>query len=460
MVGKHLMHQTVSRYIQRERLLDAGELHLVALSGGADSVALLLALKGLGYRVEAAHCNFHLRGKESDRDEEFVKGLCKDKGVVLHLVHFDTREYAALHKVSVEMAARELRYAFFERLREDIGAADICVAHHREDSVETVLINLLRGTGIHGLRGIQPRNGHIVRPLLHLSRKEIEEYLAARGQDYVTDSTNLVPDVVRNRLRLEVMPLLRAINPSADECIMRTAAHLAEAEKVLDDATVKAKNRVGEFAPDAATIRIAGLEREPSPEYLLHAILSDYGFPPAVATAIHANLHAQTGRTFSGGEFTAVTDRGRLLIARPQPPFRPMRLPETGTYVVSEVQRLKVEKTPKPDGFKPSREPNAATLDAAKVAFPLTVRRIEEGDRFTPFGMRGSKLVSDYMADRRKTFFDKQAQLVVTDAQGRIVWLAGERTDDRFRISSDTQEVLRLTLLFATNLQNLPDHKG
>lgn len=419
-------------------------MRLLALSGGADSVALLLMMKEAGYEVEAAHCNFHLRGEESQRDEQFVKALCERLGVKLHLAHFDTLEYASLHKISVEMAARELRYAYFERLREDIGAVDICVAHHLEDSVETVLINLLRGTGIQGLRGIQPRNGHIVRPLLHMSRKEIEDYLASRGQDYVTDSTNLVADVVRNKIRLEVMPLLRSINPSADECIMRTASHLAEASRLLDAAVEEARKRVGELTPDGVTIRIADLEREPSPGYLLHDILSTYGFPPALSSVILANLHAPTGRTFDGGQFTAVIDRGRLLISRPIEPMRPFKIPETGTYIINNVYRLKVEKSEIPSGFQPSREPHMATLDADKVRFPLTVRHLAEGDRFTPFGMKGSKLLSDYLTDRHKNYFEKQAQLVVTDGEGRIVWLVGERTDDRFRITPDTQRVLTL----------------
>ena len=166
-------------------------LFLVALSGGADSVCLLLAMKRLGYRVEAIHCNFHLRGAESDRDEEFCKRLCEREQIPFHTVHFDTKTYAEVHKVSIEMAARELRYNYFEQLRKAIDAEAILVAHHKNDAVETLLMNLLRGTGIHGLQGIKPRNGRIIRPLLCVSRQEIVEWLNMIGQDYVTDSTNL-----------------------------------------------------------------------------------------------------------------------------------------------------------------------------------------------------------------------------------------------------------------------------
>ena len=174
------MWNKVADFIAKQGLLTPDGLHLVALSGGADSVALLLIMKHLGYRIEAVHCNFHLRGEESDRDEAFVKNLCSEQDIELHLIHFDTNEYAAVHQVSIEMAARELRYHYFEQLRQDIGAETICVAHHRDDAVETLLMNLMRGAGIHGLTGIHPKNGAVVRPLLGVSRDEIEEYLACK----------------------------------------------------------------------------------------------------------------------------------------------------------------------------------------------------------------------------------------------------------------------------------------
>ena len=228
------MWSKVEEYIRRYKLLDISQLYLVALSGGSDSVALLLLLREAGYQVHAAHCNFHLRGAESDRDEHFCVDLCKQLGVELHRAHFDTSEYAALHKVSIEMAARELRYRWFDQLCDDIGAAGVCVAHHRDDLVETVLLNIVRGTGLRGLTGIQPRNGRVLRPLLCVSRAEIETYLAERGQAYVTDSTNLEADVLRNKVRLQVLPLLRELNPAVSENIYRMAENVKEAQTVLD----------------------------------------------------------------------------------------------------------------------------------------------------------------------------------------------------------------------------------
>ena len=231
--GDYLLGR-VRNFIGNNRLLTKEGLLLVALSGGADSVTLLRVLLALGYRVEAVHCNFRLRGDESDRDEQFVKNLCQMHSVPLHLIHFDTAEYASLHQVSIEMAARELRYCYFDQLRQDIDAETVCVAHHRDDAVETFLMNLLRGAGIHGLTGIRPRNGHIVRPLLCVSRQEILQYLDSIGQDYATDSTNLQPDVLRNKLRLQLIPLLEQLSPGASDNIARSATYLSEAEKVYN----------------------------------------------------------------------------------------------------------------------------------------------------------------------------------------------------------------------------------
>ena len=210
-------------FIHHHQLMEHTGKYIVALSGGADSVALTLLLQQLGYDIEAAHCNFHLRGEESMRDEHFCQALCQQRHIPLHITHFDTVTFAQLHKISIEMAARKLRYAYFNSLMNDLHATGICVGHHQDDSVETLIINLLRGTGIHGLTGIAPKNGHIIRPLLGVTHNEILAELDAMQQDYVTDSSNLCDDVVRNKIRLHVLPLLQTINPSAKACIAKTA---------------------------------------------------------------------------------------------------------------------------------------------------------------------------------------------------------------------------------------------
>ena len=236
--------QKVVQYIERHKLFSPDDKILVALSGGADSVALLRLLLSLGYTCEAAHCNFHLRGAESDRDEHFVRQLCLEHRVTLHTVHFNTEQEAKERHISIEMAARELRYAWFEKTREACSAAVIAVAHHQDDSVETLLLNLIRGTGINGLRGIRPRNGHIVRPLLCLDRKEIVGYLESIGQAYVTDSTNLQDEYTRNKIRLNLLPMMQEINPSVKESILKTAEHLDDAASIYNIGIEEAKLRV------------------------------------------------------------------------------------------------------------------------------------------------------------------------------------------------------------------------
>ena len=427
------MWSKVETYIKKYNLLNTNDLYIIGLSGGADSVALLLMLKEGGFNVHAAHCNFHLRGEESDRDEAFCVGLCKELGVELHRAHFDTREYAELHKVSIEMAARELRYKWFEQLREDIGAAGICVAHHRDDSVETVLLNLVRGTGLRGLTGIQPRNGSILRPLLCVSRAEIEAFLAEKGQEYVTDSTNWEADVQRNIVRLEVLPLLRRLNPAVAENIQRTAENLAEAQQVLN-VTIANINSI-------KILELSELEKCGSSEYLAFEWLKKYGFN---GDQVHQILDAETGKIISSATgYDVLKDRGRLIVEPALQPFKSMRIPEEGTYILDEKTRFSVRKKP----VYVSKEANIATLDAAKVSFPLTIRRVEDGDWMQPYGMKGRKLLSDLMTDLKMTVFEKRRRLVVVDNQGIVVWLVGLRTDQRVAVGDHTKEVLEFVFV-------------
>ncbi len=428
------MWSKVSAYINKHKLLNANDLYIVALSGGADSVALLLLLKEGGFNVHAAHCNFLLRGSESDRDEAFCVDLCRQLGVELHRAHFATREYAEAHKVSVEMAARELRYNWFEQLRKDIGAVGICVAHHRDDSVETVLLNMIRGTGLRGLTGIQPRNGYVLRPLLCVSRDEIEHFLAKRGQQYVIDSTNLETDVKRNKVRLQVLPLLRTLNPAVSDNIQRMVENVAEAQIVLDSLLDNFKKH--------NTLKLSELEKYGSSEYVIYEWLKNYGFNGTQARQV---LEAETGKIMSSSQgYDVLKDRERLIIERTLKPFNPMRIPEEGMYVLDEKMRLSLRKC----AAYVSKKPFVATFDAQKVVFPLTVRRVEEGDWMIPFGMRGRKLLSDLMTDRKMTVFEKRRQLVVVDAQDVIVWAVGLRIADSVAVAETTQSVLELILTF------------
>ena len=437
------MWSKIDAYIKKHKLLNTNNLYLVALSGGADSVALLLLLKEHGFNVHAAHCNFHLRGVESDRDEAFCVELCQRLGVELHRAHFNTHEYAELHKVSIEMAARELRYRWFEQLRQDIGAAGICVAHHRDDSVETVLLNLVRGTGLRGLTGIQPRNGYILRPLLCVSRLEIEAFLTEKGQKYVTDSTNLEADVLRNKVRLQVLPLLRELNPAVSENIQRTAENLVEAQEVLDVILDNYK--------ESNVLEISEIEKYGSSEYIIFEWLKNYGFN---GNQVRQILDAGCGGIVSSAMgYDVLKDRSRLIVEKtenyPQGvrnvtsrPSKRIVVPEEGTYVLDENNTFRVRKC----AVYVSKVPHIATLDADKVAFPLTVRRVEEGDWMVPYGMKGRKLLSDLMTDLKMNVFEKRRQLLVVDAQGVIVWAVGLRTDQRAAVRESTVSVWELQI--------------
>ena len=428
----------IEDFISRNHLLEKDGKYLVALSGGADSVTLLWVLHELRYQIEACHCNFQLRGAESDRDEQFCVQLCEQLGIPLHRIHFDTRLYAEVHKESIELAARNLRYRYFAQLKEDVEADGICVAHHQDDTVETVLLNLIRGAGIQGLTGISAKNGDILRPLLCVDRKEILAYLEEKGQDYVTDSTNLVDDVVRNKIRLNIIPMLKEINPAASKNIAQAARHLEEANKMLSSIAIW-----GEKSEDG-TIRVAVLEIESaaSAEYALYSSLSPYGFRGKAITEILASLHS-TGKTWTSETHQLVIDRDCILIREKQTEtFQGMKIPETGCYVLPRGEKIKLSIREREIDFSPSKEKFLITLDADAVTFPLHLRLAQNGDTFHPFGMKGKKLVSDYLTDRKKNLFEKQSQLVLEDAKGQIIWVVGERTSELCKIKEDTKKIL------------------
>ena len=394
------MKKKVADFIGKHALLSREGLHLVALSGGADSVALLLILKDLGYRIEAAHCNFHLRGEESNRDEEFAKNLCQKQGVPFHVIHFDTIEYATLHQVSIEMAARVLRYGYFSQLRQDIGAA--------------------------------------------VSRQEIEEYLHSIGQDYVTDSTNLVDEFVRNKIRLNVLPLMEQINPSVTDNICKTARYMQEAEKVVDAVMDQKKRELIESVADTEMVSIQKLLQLPSPELFLHEWLTKKGFNTTQIEQLTEHLEGVSGRVFETQDHTLLIDRDKLVLAPRKEPMKSLRIPEAGRYRLDEHLCLDIKET---KNLSISKSDDCITIDKEKVKFPLTVRHIENGDAFIPFGMTGRKLVSDYLTDRKCSVFEKQHQLVVTDVEGQFIWLVGKRIDNRVGVTEQTKAVLQITLV-------------
>ena len=428
----------VERFIQRHELLTGKRLVLVGLSGGADSVALLGVLVRLGYPCRALHCNFHLRGAESDRDEAFARQFADSLGVPFVKVDFDTRGYAAIHQESIEMAARSLRYRWFEEQRQAFNAEAIAVAHHRDDSVETLLMNLLRGSGIRGLGGIRPRNGQVVRPLLAVSRAEIEEWLQTQGWDYVTDSSNLSDAYTRNFIRLRVLPLLEQLNPAARETIARSAAHLSAAEQLYAYTVEEARKAV--FVT-ADSLSIEALMRYPSPETLLYEWLRPLGFSRIVVGELFESLTGLSGKQFYSATHQVLKDRDRLYIAPLQEPsaWQPIEIP-VATGELTQPLRLSFQLMERTSDFQLERASDAAYFDAEKLPGRLTLRLPQKGDWFVPFGMRGRKKLSDFFADQKMNRWEKLRQPLLCAGES-IVWVVGRRTDDRFRVGEETKMI-------------------
>lgn len=440
------MIDRVKRFIADNMLLENSSTVIVGVSGGADSTSLLKILITLGYRCIAVHCNFHLRGAESDRDQQFVTELCNSMGVQLITCSYDTDAYARQKGISIEMAARELRYADFERIRNEHDASAICIAHHRDDSVETMLLNLIRGTGLRGLTGIKPKNGYIVRPLLCLSRQEIEQWLKETGQPYVTDSTNLETDYTRNKIRLELLPLIRGINPSADASIESTALHLRQAYAFYSQAIEQAKQQVISESDGTLSINIEQLRQVPSIQALLFEILSPLGFNDAQITDIAASLNSQPGTVFASATHLIVKDRDALIVTPAKSAtLSPIKLMAANGQAVTLPQGSTLSISSAPAGTSISASPCTATFDAALISEPLIIRPWSEGDWFIPFGMKGRKLISDFLTDSKVSAAARKSQLVVTHGDD-IIWVLGMRTDNRYRVTANTRQQLILTL--------------
>lgn len=421
--------EKVRNYIRQHHLLEEGARVLVGLSGGPDSVCLARILDSLGYGVVAVHCNFHLRGNESQRDEQFVVSLCQQMGWELHRVDFDTQTYAQHRKISIEMAARELRYEHFRSLLHDTQAHVIAVGHHQDDNIETLLLNAVRGTGIRGLCGMQPRNNDVVRPLLCLTRQEILAHLADIQQNFVTDHTNLQDAYARNKVRLDVLPLLEHINPGAMKNLASTQENLTEVMKVYQQAIQQSLAEcVEQRANGEIYIHIAKLQSHPSPISILHETLSPLGFNKAQMEDMLHTLH-ESGKVFTAEGRRALVDRQHIIVEAAHYP-----MPAIHQEVV-DVQDLHMQK-----------DPSHAYLDADKLHGELTLRTPRTGDTFAPFGMGGKrKLLSDFLTDQKLTLFEKEHQPLLMDGD-EIVWVVGRRSSELYRVDEHTKRVLHITV--------------
>ncbi len=305
------MKNKILTFINKENLLKRGVNVIVACSGGADSIFLLHILNTLGFECIVAHCNFHLRGEESDRDEKFVREFCAKENIHLVVKDFDTTLYAQENKLSIEMAARELRYNWFEEVRKEFNAQAIAVAHHSDDSIETILLNLIRGTGLKGICGIRQKNGYIIRPLLCINRAEIEQYLKEKSIQYITDSTNLENEYTRNKIRNIVMPILREINPHIDSVMLSNAENFSSAENIYRAVIEKEKSSAISITDDSYIVNLKVIENFNEPFTLLFECLKDFSFHPAT---IKNMLTAEGNTTFKTGKHVARKEKSKLIV--------------------------------------------------------------------------------------------------------------------------------------------------
>lgn len=409
----------------------------VALSGGADSVALLSLLTALDYRCVALHCNFHLRGDESDSDELYVRELTARMGVPLEVAQMDVAARRDATGESVEMACRELRYRWFDEMADSLDLQAVAVAHHRDDQIETFFLNLLRGSGVRGLAAMKPRNGLIIRPLLEITRCQIVEYLDGEGLSYVTDSTNACDEYKRNRLRNRMIPLLNELFPGASDAISRSISNLRKQATLLDDAVDSRRHLYVDSRKAVDLQRLMADETHPSE--ILYEILSADGFNATTVGDIIASA-GKSGLTFRGKNFTYILERGKLTpqIADSQPPTAASAPP-------GDLPRIKVEIIPRSSLETLKCDKLTMLLDADALGDePIwEFRRWREGDRMAPYGMRGTRLVSDIFTDAKMPEAARRSQPVVT-INGVIVWLPGLRASRHYAVTAATVSVMRL----------------
>lgn len=433
------MLQRTARFIRQELALQPSESVRVAVSGGVDSMVLLHVLRALGHHCPVAHVDHGLRGAGSDADREFVRAHCEREKIPFTTTRVDVKTRAARDGISTQMAARDLRYEWFRTLHAADGLP-IALAHHADDAVETLLINLMRGTGTHGWAGIRPRSGPFVRPLLTASRAEILRYAREHGIAFREDASNMDPDYLRNRIRHEVLPLLEELRAGAGRAMNRSTTLLRQLEAV---AMPIVEAEAATFLPDAegrVTIPFNAIEASASPDLLLNALLRPRGFHPDVVEQVHnAMEERRTGALFLADGHRVNVDRNVLLLM-PEDRVRPNLHIDRNTPPPAGAGFTWVFAEP---GGAPPHHMNEVWLDADRLSFPLELRPWRTGDRLRPMGLSGSKLVSDILVDAKVPRTEKASVHVLTSA-GEVVWVAGHRLAEGYRVQADTKAVLRV----------------
>lgn len=434
-------------YIRERGLCSYRDRILLAVSGGVDSMVMMSLFVRAGYKVGVAHCNFQLRGAEADEDDVMVEKEASRLGAPYYGIRFDTAAEASANGESIEMAARRLRYAWFEQLCNEHGYDKIAIAHHADDSVETFFINLLRGTGLRGLTGISVTNGRLIRPLLFSQRKEIIDFALSQKIPYREDSTNASTKYVRNKFRLGVIPRIRDISPRFVDTMAENVERLTAAQRFIDCCMARIREDVVmRETEDRTVIDIERVDSKLPLDFVIFELMRGFGFSGEVIDGLYRSLaegHG-SGKRFFSKDRVAYIDRGRILIQ----PIPDDECCETEIAVdtdkvccggcVLTFTRLDV------DDVDSLRQPeHVALLDADKLKYPLVVRRWIEGDSFVPFGMDRHKKISDFLIDCKVPLPDKKRQMVVVSGED-IVWVVGRRIDDRYKVDGSTENILQI----------------
>ena len=428
------MEVKLEKYIRDKQLFEKNDKLLLAISGGADSVALAYLLKQLEYNFTLAHCNFGLRNKESEKDEVFVKELAKKLGVKCFTKSFETQKFAIKNKISIQMTARDLRYEWFEILRKEKGCDFVLTAHHRDDNMETFFINLLRGTGIKGMLGIDRIKEKIIRPLLFANKDEIYYFLKKNKIKFREDSSNKDTKYLRNKIRLQLLPLLKEINPSFNETLTKEKNYLSSVSAIYFTEIEKQKKKILKQKENYFTISKVELKKLNPLETYLYEFLKPFGF--SNIEDIACTISKQSGKQFFSSTHRITIDRKELII-------QAIRQNEKVEILIEKVDNecfypLHLEFSIS-DNLEIKKDKGIAMLDFNKLKFPLVLRKWGKGDFFTPFGMKGKKKLSDFFIDNKISIPEKE-QIWILCSANEIVWIVGYRISEKFKITEPSKK--------------------
>lgn len=429
-------------FIKQHALFDPEERVLLAVSGGRDSVLMARLFNEAGFDFGIAHCNFNMRGEDSKKDEEFVSNLASELDVSFFTSSFDTTGYSHQHHISIQMAARDQRYLWLEEIRSDFGFHYIAVAHHQNDVVETMLLNLTRGTGIAGMHGILSKKNKIIRPLLFLKRDEINETVSRENFPYREDSSNESTKYARNKIRLEVIPLLKELNPSLEDTFEANRKRFAELEVLLNKSVRELREKLfKKLDTDTYEISLAELKKLEPLDTLLYELFRPYDFTESILKDLTSSWNGTPGKVFSSASHDLNLDRGKLILT-PQKSNSPedVRIYEESTLITWGNKKFTLSSVDIND-FELRTEPGIAQIDQRLLKFPLVLRKWSQGDRFQPLGVKGQKKLSDFFIEQKIPLSCKKNIGVLENSNGDIIWIAGLRIDERYKITSNTKKV-------------------